>query len=221
MSRIEKALEQANRLRQAKEQPAVSTAESDVEVLVEAPGSADAGPAAKRSGRALLLGAGVTLLLLTGVLVFLIGTGKRSGNKSGEAPAPREARGDAAGSPATAFPRAPSAIAGARPDANYSATHPGWEQFKIDQFEYRVFREKGAIQAVQVIAHQDGGISHLLFNTLLREIAGGDTYRINSADKQKGYLVERGTGENGTTLLIYRKENGQITGFVASAAAGR
>lgn len=207
MSRIEDALLEAARVRNAKGQHSPPDAEAH----------ADAAPAsvAERNGQGkkpfskfLSLSAGALLLLVfSGSYLYLGSYSHPSRPEPASAPQPTPERN----------PRLPAVLGHTTADPTYSRTHPGWERFHADQLEYRVFRKKNRVQAVQVIALTEQGISHQQFNSLLAEIVGGDTYRINSAEKKEEFMLEKGSGENGHELLIYRKaSNGQIRGFVAS-----
>lgn len=207
MSRIEDALLEAARIRKAKGQTS-SANEAQADVAPAALAGSKA-PEKKLSKIFLPASVGAMLLLLLGGAYLYQGSHNRSVARPEPVAAPQPAP--------ERYPQLPAVLVHTTPDPAYSRTHPGWERYRTEKLEYRVFRKKNAVQAVQVISLTEHGISHGLFNSLLVEIAGGDNYRINSAEKKEEFLMEKGTGENGHELLIYRKaSNGQIKGFVAS-----
>jgi len=99
----------------------------------------------------------------------------------------------------------PSTVTG-QPDPGYGKAHPGWERYLNPSVEFRVFREKGALRALQVLGRGGRGVSATLFESTLKEIAGSPEYLVETRDRKGSYLVEKGRLKNGVGIIIYRKE---------------
>ncbi len=101
----------------------------------------------------------------------------------------------------------PSFITSATVDYEYGATHPGWERYRsmTGSMEYLVFREKGAIKALQMIALKDAVMDDAFIRTALRDLSGSDVYRVTSSRETKGFLIESGSVAGRVELEVYRK----------------
>lgn len=99
----------------------------------------------------------------------------------------------------------------------YSSSHPGWEQYRGQTNEYRVFRAKsGVIKAIQVIDRSGAGIQESLYTTILQELAGGTEQQAISSALKEGYDIRRGTIA-GLQLVEYRDaQGGRLRGLVIS-----
>jgi hypothetical protein len=115
----------------------------------------------------------------------------------------------AAARPPVSVPRRivtlPSTVSG-RPDPAYGKSHRGWERYLNPAAEFRVYRENGSIRALQVMGRSGHGISALLFESTLKEIAGSSGYVVETRTRQGNYLVEKGRLKNGAGIIIYRRE---------------
>jgi hypothetical protein len=129
------------------------------------------------------------------------------GTKSAEAPV-------AAAQNATKEPM-PSFIPVAGHDRSFSSTKPGWERYVGTDAEYRVFRSGGKLKAIQVLSLKGGLISEGRLQSIIKELAGTDAYRITSLEQKYGFQVSRATIHRKADLLIYRKESA-IHAFVVS-----
>jgi len=117
--------------------------------------------------------------------------------------------------PATALRSLPSFIPVQAPDAGYGKTHPGWELYLNPAAEFRVYRDKGAIRAIQVIDRGKGGVAPGLFESALTEMAGSSRYLVETREVKGSYSIERGRLQNGAGVIVYRKEPGQkVKAFV-------
>lgn len=117
--------------------------------------------------------------------------------------------------PATALRSLPSFIPVQAPDAGYGKTHPGWERYLNPAAEFRVYRDKGAIRAIQVIDRGKGGVAPGLFESALTEMAGSSRYLVETREVKGSYSIERGRLQNGAGVIVYRKEPGQkVKAFV-------
>lgn len=124
----------------------------------------------------------------------------------GQPPAAGAKTAEAPPSPAKVV-KLPAFIASGSADHEYGAAHPGWERYLsiTGSMEYLVFRENGAIKALQLIALKEAVIDEAFLRTALRELFGSDTYRVTSSVERKGFLVESGTAAGGAELQLYRK----------------
>jgi len=173
----------------------------------------------------------VLILAITGIIWFKQKSGQlqsEQGKKNSppaivaapavqqQAPAPKGAEGiSSAVAPQTAKDPMPSFIPVAGHDSAFSAAKPGWERYVGADAEFRVFRSGGKLKAVQVLALTGGRISEVRLKSVLRELAGTDSYRIASLEKKHGFQVSRATIHRKADLLIYRKANA-IHAFVVS-----
>lgn len=117
--------------------------------------------------------------------------------------------------PSRALKTLPSFVPSAAPEPGYGKSHPGWERFRGAGAEFRVFREKGLILAIQVLDRGGKGLPLGLFTSALSEIAGTPDYVVESVERKGGFVIEKGRLKNGVGVLIYRREAGRgLTGFV-------
>jgi len=80
-----------------------------------------------------------------------------------------------------------------------------------------VFRENGAVKAVQVIALREKAITPDFYASFSKEMCGSDRCSIESRKERDGYLIEKGVAGDKTEVLIYRKKlSGEIRAFVLS-----
>lgn len=100
-------------------------------------------------------------------------------------------------------------------DSHYAARHPGWERYTGTRYECRIFREKGGIKAVQVLAGKQPSLDEGVLKRVLTELAGSTTYRTTSRERVAGYEVERGQMDGRADLMLYRK-NSKLHAIVVS-----
>ncbi len=91
-------------------------------------------------------------------------------------------------------------------DPDYGKANPGWDRYRDSSTEYRLYREKGVIRAFQIIDRSGQGVSPGLLTSALTEICGSQQYVIETTERKKTYLVEKGRVINGDGIIIYRKE---------------
>jgi hypothetical protein len=101
----------------------------------------------------------------------------------------------------------PKFIAGAKLDADYGKTHPGWERYIGTKTEYKLFREGDRYRAIQVLALRGESISDQYFKTLLLEFGGIRSCQVESTEKKGDYVIEHCAEKGGVGLTIYRKKN--------------
>jgi len=100
-------------------------------------------------------------------------------------------------------------------DQSYSKDNPGWDSYRGQTSEYRVFREKnGAIKAIQVIDRSGAGIQETFYTSVLKELAGAAAMRPTSSEIKEGYEIRHGEVA-GLQLVQYRDaQGGRMRGFV-------
>lgn len=103
--------------------------------------------------------------------------------------------------------RLPPTLEGTKPDPQYGKTHPGWERYVGRLAEYKLYRENNLYKALQVVPVAGGTISDDLFDRILREFGGADSYRVESSEKKGGYIIEQASTKGNTALTIYRNLN--------------
>ena len=100
----------------------------------------------------------------------------------------------------------PSFLPHQAPDSDYGKANPGWERYQGPLTEFRIFRDKGLIRAIQIIDRGGQGVSPGLLSSVLNEIAGSRQYVIETTEQKGSYLVEKGTVISGDRIIVYRKE---------------
>jgi flagellar FliL protein len=211
MSRIEDAIEKANRLRQRgadgqATEPALAV-------------SASQPRAATPRG----YGIGIAVFLLVGFGMYLYAENGRISSAvkpvavAAAGTTPRTAQHPAADRSALRKNRLPSAVPVDAPDAAYASSHPGWQSYKTASLEFRVFREKGAVKAVQVLSLQQKAITPEFFASFLGEMAGNSAFKRQSGEEKGGYYLEKGKAGTAAEVVVYRKEaGGEIKALVVA-----
>lgn len=119
--------------------------------------------------------------------------------------------------PALPTTRVPSFIPLENPDTSYAAAHPGWQRYESDSLEFRVFRDKDTVKALQVLSKQGKEITDSYLALFLAEIAGNEPFKPLSGVEKDGYLIEKGPLGNTAKIIVYRKKDSQaIQAFVVS-----
>lgn len=103
----------------------------------------------------------------------------------------------------------------ATPDPAYGRDHAGWERYLTPAMEFKLFRENGKLQALQVLDREGAGISPRLFSTAMEELTGVRDYQTESREVKGGYLVKKGRLASGSRIIIYKDlQDEQLQGFV-------
>lgn len=122
-----------------------------------------------------------------------------------------------AGSPGgTRLTELPDFIPRAGFDKQYSAANPGWERYKGEVTEFKVFREKGTIKAIQVIDRGGKGVPESFMKAVLRQVSKKPAFVPAATEKKEGYEIQRGQlADNTIRIVCYRDERGgTIRAFV-------
>ncbi len=109
----------------------------------------------------------------------------------------------------------PSFIPRDSKDRQYTKEHPGWELYRGQANEYRVFRNKeGIIKAVQILDRSGAGIQESFYQLVLSELAGTSAVTSASTETKEGYEIKHGTVA-ALKLVQYRDaQGGRLRGFV-------
>jgi hypothetical protein len=100
----------------------------------------------------------------------------------------------------------PDFIPQAMVDKSYGATHTNWERFVSSDVEYRVYREKNFIKAIQIIARGGINLSRDFVEGVSRQIAANPVFTSDSSLREKGFKVERGHLTGNINMVNYRDE---------------
>ncbi len=100
-------------------------------------------------------------------------------------------------------------------DKQYSAANPGWERYKGQVTEFKVFREKGSIKAIQVIDRGGQGVPESFMKGVLRQVAKKPAFVLDSSEKKDGYEIQRGRIADNLKVVYYRDDRGgRLRAFV-------
>lgn len=175
------------------------------------------------AGQRLTLWAAAIVVLLIGAVVggalLLKGEGSRemaSVKPAAQVPAPaRPVPAPAAVVKAASAEGLPSFVPSSGKDQKYGKAHPGWERYRGDGIEYRIFREKGRLKAVQIIAHRGKSIPDTLVANVVKELTGSESRTLSSQATKGGYQRELGRVAGKGEVVIYRK-GGSVRGVVVT-----
>jgi flagellar FliL protein len=98
----------------------------------------------------------------------------------------------------------PSVLEGAALDAAFAASHQGWERRIGTGVEYRIFRDGGAIKAIQALATGRQALPAELVPTLLSQAAGSAAVTPSGTTERNGYSIEQGTAGDKAEVELYR-----------------
>ncbi len=134
-------------------------------------------------------------------------------------PAPVDQRGAAAQAPSS-VPRPtaiPAFIPRNNPDRGYGTANPGWERYRGGATEFKVFREGGAIRAIQVIDQGGNGIPETFMKGAIGQLAGNASISPASSEKKEEYLIQRAQVAKNLNAIFYRDaRGGKLRAFVVT-----
>jgi flagellar FliL protein len=100
-------------------------------------------------------------------------------------------------------------------DGAYSVSHPGWERYLSPEYDFRLFREKNSIKAIQVIARGNGQVPDTYLASVLREFGLPHPQSMGVPERKGGLLVQRTTILGKAELVLYKSDgDGRIKAFV-------
>jgi hypothetical protein len=95
-------------------------------------------------------------------------------------------------------------------DKQFSAANPGWERYKGQVTEFKVFREAQGIKAIQIIDRGGKGLPESFMKAVIRQVAKNPVLTIDSSEKKEGYEIQHGHISENTKVVYYRDETGGI-----------
>jgi hypothetical protein len=123
-----------------------------------------------------------------------------------------QAKGVAASARPTALP---DIIPRSTLDKDYGKANPGWERYKGQVTEFKVFREGAAIKAIQVIDRGGEGVPESFMKAALRQVTKKPVFVMESSEKKDGYEIQRGRVAENLKVVYYRDEQGgRLRAFV-------
>lgn len=102
-------------------------------------------------------------------------------------------------------------------DKQYSAANPGWERYKGNVTEFKIYRENDSIKAIQVIDRGGQGVPESFMKAVLRQISKKPAFIMESSEKKDGYEIQRGQVAENLKVVYYRDEKGgRLRAFVTT-----
>jgi len=122
-------------------------------------------------------------------------------------------------SPATklkvGFKGLPSFVHSEWRDVHYTSKHPGWERYVSPEADFRLFREKGMIKALQGISLSSRGLSEAFLAQVLKEARLSGPLPDGKEVLNNDFLVKSIVFPGVAELVIYHEQGGpQIKAFV-------
>jgi hypothetical protein len=100
-------------------------------------------------------------------------------------------------------------------DVPYTAQHPGWERYVSPEMDFRIFREKDTIKALQGISLNSKGIFEPVLVQILEQLGINGPLPKGKETLENGFLVKSIVFPGMAELLIYHEQGGtQIKAFV-------
>lgn len=103
----------------------------------------------------------------------------------------------------------PSCIRQEWRDSVYSKTHPGWERYVSPDYDFRVYRDKSVIKALQVLSLGSKGIPEELPRSLLKEFGYTGEVPAGVNESKDGFVVCRVVIKGIAEIVTYRAEGRQ------------
>jgi len=91
-------------------------------------------------------------------------------------------------------------------DPLYSSQHPGWERFLSPEVDFRLYREKGTIKALQGISRKQSGISDAFLTDLLKQCGFNGPLPKGIVEVKNGILVKSVVLSGGAELVTYQEQ---------------
>lgn len=101
-------------------------------------------------------------------------------------------------------------------DKQYGAANPGWERYRGHSTEFKVFREKGSIKAIQVIDRGGKGVPESFMKAVMKQVSKNPVFVPGASEKKEGYEIQRGQLADNTVKVVYYRDEqgGTIRAFV-------
>jgi hypothetical protein len=102
-------------------------------------------------------------------------------------------------------------------DKGYSAANPGWERYKGQVTEFKVFREREFIKAIQVIDRGGNGVPESFMKGVLLQLTKAPSFVQATTEKKDGYEIQRGQIAENLKVVYYRDaESRRLRAFVVT-----
>jgi flagellar FliL protein len=99
----------------------------------------------------------------------------------------------------------------------FSTANPGWERYVSPDFDFRLFRETGAMKALQIIALGDTGVPDTFLSSILNDLGFTGPKKTEKPIAKDGFLVEKSVINGVVEIVIYRNEtDNKIMAFVVA-----
>ncbi len=155
---------------------------------------------------------GLVIAVLTGSFIWFVQQGRVSGmNKTVSHPAESSRPSKAEASlheKKNDFKGLPSFIQTGWLDPQYKAGHPGWDRYVSPDLEFRLYRDKGSIKALQVIGRTTKGIAGGFLYSVLKDFSCTGPSVVENEHQENGFLV-RTVKIVGTAELVTYKKRGE------------
>jgi hypothetical protein len=100
-------------------------------------------------------------------------------------------------------------------DKAYAQSNPGWERYRGQVTEFKVFREGTFIKAIQIIDHGGDGVPESFMKAALRQVSKNPVFVVESSEKKEGYEIQRGRVSENLKVMYYRDDQGgKLRAFV-------
>lgn len=106
--------------------------------------------------------------------------------------------------PAAPAPKLPGFIPGNALDKHYGETHPGWERYVTATTEFKVYRERSALKALQVVDRSGEGVRPRFFTQVVQEMSGVRDYRLETKEQKGDYLIKKGRLSAKSRVILYK-----------------
>jgi len=100
-------------------------------------------------------------------------------------------------------------------DKSYGQANPGWERYKGQVTEFKVYREGGAIKAIQVLDRGGNGVPESFMKAALRQVSKNPAVAMETTEKKEGYEIQKGQTADNLKVMFYRDDQGgKLRAFV-------
>jgi len=111
----------------------------------------------------------------------------------------------------------PDFVPAGKLDISYTKNNPGWELYKGNKKDFKVFRENNTIKAIQVIDREAKGMSDQFMFDILSQLVKNPKFIVELTEKKDNYEIRRGRLTEDLTMVQYiDSENSKLRAFVVT-----
>ncbi|BCS52336.1 hypothetical protein [Geobacter sp. SVR] len=111
----------------------------------------------------------------------------------------------------------PAFIPRAGLDKAYGSANPGWERYKGQVTEFKVYREGNSVKAIQIIDRGGQGLPESYMKTVFSQLTKAPSFVVESSEKKDGYEIQRGRLAENLKAVFYRDtQGGLLRAFVVT-----